>query len=299
MIATSFAASSAVGNPPSVKKERFESGFAVLKRAGLRITRPRVALLTALSNHVQPVTVDQLHDDVGRKKCDLVTVYRCIATFEEIGLVQRCGFFPNGTVLYKMEAREGRRYHIVCRATNTLDDIDEETSRELREAMRVVEEKLRARGYSDLGHVLEFFAVRETRPDRPQFAAEAWNDIARFYGQDSKNMRPLLTLVQWIISQGLEHSVYASTSLFDLVISDKPAFRDANNMLRIAWDRVRSRLEFRFESVSDPNLSVVKSVSEARAVDMLREFLELRFGLGVSHNRMDSNVLHGVLGLVG
>src|SRR4051812_2921104 len=281
MIASSIPQRPVTGAAPATIKERFETGLATLKRAGLRITRPRVALLNALSTHVQPVTVDQLHEDVGRKKCDLVTVYRCIATFEEMGLVQRCGFFPNGTVLYKMEARDVRRYHIVCRATNTLDDVDEETSRELRAAMSVVEEKLRARGYSELGHILEFFAVRETRPERPQFAAESWNDIAHFYAQDARNMRPLLTLVQWIMGEGLEHSVYASTSLFDLVISDKPAFRNAENMLRIGWDRLRSRVEFRFECVSEPSLSVARSVPENRAVEVLREFLDLRFHIGM------------------
>src|SRR2546423_7317014 len=74
---------------------------AKLKSAGLRITQPRLAILAGLSKRPQPTSIEQIHTDLGLQTCDLVTVYRCMAAFEQIGLVRRA-FFHNGTALYEM-----------------------------------------------------------------------------------------------------------------------------------------------------------------------------------------------------
>ena len=63
-----------------------ELATAKLKAAGLRITQPRLAILAALSKCSQPISIEQLHADVGATNCDLVTVYRCVSAFEEIGV---------------------------------------------------------------------------------------------------------------------------------------------------------------------------------------------------------------------
>ena len=71
-----------------------------LKTAGLRITQPRIAILEALIKRSLPATIEQIHAELASASCDLVTVYRCLAAFEELGLVRRC-FFHNGTSLYQ------------------------------------------------------------------------------------------------------------------------------------------------------------------------------------------------------
>jgi Fur family transcriptional regulator, ferric uptake regulator len=135
-----------------------ELATAKLKAAGLRITQPRLGLLAALSKRDQPSSIEQLHEDVGAENCDLVTVYRCMAAFEEIGLVRRA-FFHNGTALYEIAVGQPTRYHVVCKVTNRLGELDGATSEELRRAIEIVQEKLRAEGYSDVGHIVEFFGV--------------------------------------------------------------------------------------------------------------------------------------------
>lgn len=135
-----------------------ELATAKLKSAGLRITQPRLAILAALSNRPQPTSIEQLHEDVGVDNCDLVTVYRCMAAFEDIGLVRRA-FFHNGTALYEINLGQPTRYHVVCKTTNQVEELDQETASELRRAIEVVQEKLRSRGYSDVGHIVEFFGV--------------------------------------------------------------------------------------------------------------------------------------------
>ncbi len=129
-----------------------------LKSAGLRITQPRLAILAALGKREQPTSIEQLHEDLGAGACDLVTVYRCMSAFEEIGLVRRA-FFHNGTALYEINLGQPTRYHVVCKATDRVEELDAETSAELNRTLRQIEDKLRARGYSDLGHIVEFFGV--------------------------------------------------------------------------------------------------------------------------------------------
>lgn len=135
-----------------------ELATAKLKSAGLRITQPRLAILAALSRRAQPTSIEQLHADVGADNCDLVTVYRCMAAFEEISLVRRA-FFHNGTALYEINLGQPTRYHVVCKATNLVEELDAETADELRRTILGVQEKLAARGYTDIGHIVEFFGV--------------------------------------------------------------------------------------------------------------------------------------------
>lgn len=129
---------------------------AQLKKAGLRITQPRIAILTSLIKRNQPSSIEQIHGDLSADSCDLVTVYRCLAAFEEIGLVRR-SFYHNGTSLYTINHGETNSYHVVCKESNQVEGIDPETTAELRRCVMQVEETLKARGYTDVTHMVEFF----------------------------------------------------------------------------------------------------------------------------------------------
>lgn len=135
--------------------EPMELACAHLKSAGLRITRPRLAILQALIDRSEPASIEQIHETLGDDKCDLVTVYRCMSAFEDIRLVRRA-FFLNGTCLYALNLGRPTRYHVVCRQTRRMDEIDAETAAELARALATVEERLRAAGYADVGHLVEF-----------------------------------------------------------------------------------------------------------------------------------------------
>lgn len=157
-----------------------ELATAKLKSAGLRITQPRIAILAALSNRVSPTSIEQLHADLGTSTCDLVTVYRCMAAFEEIGLVRRA-FFHNGTALYEINLGQPTRYHVVCKATDRVEELDAETAAELSRTLGLIEEKLRARGYTEIGHIVEFFGVspRGNRAGAPAPRVPETNTTAR------------------------------------------------------------------------------------------------------------------------
>lgn len=147
-------------NVTSVAKTQTPISIACarLKAAGLRITQPRIAILTALIKRGQPTSIEQIHEDLDDGSCDLVTVYRCLSAFEEIGLVRR-SFFHNGTSLYTITLGEEPLYHVICKETNKVEEIDAETTAELRRSLAEIEEKLKARGYTQVTHVAEFFGI--------------------------------------------------------------------------------------------------------------------------------------------
>jgi Fur family ferric uptake transcriptional regulator len=142
-----------------------------LKRSGLRITQPRTAILAALIKRNQPASIEQIHGDLIQDSCDLVTVYRCLAAFEEIGLVRR-SFYHNGTSLYAINLGESSSYHFICKDSNQVESIDPETTVGLRECVLQVEEKLKAQGYTEVTHMVEFFG-KAPLPQGGRMAAPA------------------------------------------------------------------------------------------------------------------------------
>lgn len=143
-----------------------EQAFDSLRAAGLRITQPRIAILTVLINRNQPTSIEQIHDELADGSCDLVTVYRCLAAFEEISLVRR-SFFHNGTSLYEINLGKDNRYHVVSKNASNVEALDPESTAELRETVQRIEERLRANGHTDISHVVEFFTTAPA-PSRAQ-----------------------------------------------------------------------------------------------------------------------------------
>jgi Fur family ferric uptake transcriptional regulator len=131
---------------------------ARLKAAGMRITQPRIAILTFLINRGEPTSIEQIHGHLAVGSCDLVTVYRCLAAFEGIGIVRR-SFYHNGTSLYEINLGDTNRYHVVCKTTDRVVPIDPELTAELRQTIGKIEENLHAQGYTGVTHVAEFFGI--------------------------------------------------------------------------------------------------------------------------------------------
>ncbi len=135
-----------------------------LRGAGGRVTKQRLAMVQALAARGRPATIEQIHADVGgAAACDLVTIYRSMAAFEQLGLVRR-SFFHNGTALYELILEQPERYHLYCKATQRVETLDPELAGELRRAIEEVQQKLRARGYGEVSHMVEFFGVVPTEP---------------------------------------------------------------------------------------------------------------------------------------
>ena len=142
----------AAANPQS----RLAAARKRLTDTGLRITQPRIAILKLLIASDLPVSIDQTYSSLNSKACDLVTVYRCLGAFEEIGLVRR-SFMPNGVSLYQISDGNNAGYHVISKDTQAIRALDAGSSAELSAAIKRVEEQLKADGYENVSHVLGFF----------------------------------------------------------------------------------------------------------------------------------------------
>ena len=100
------------------------SGFEqMLRGAALRVTRPRVAVLTAVHDHPHADTdsiIGVVRDDLGEVSHQ--AVYDVLRALTNAGLLRRIQ--PSGSVA-RYEARVGdNHHHAVCRSCGTIADVD-------------------------------------------------------------------------------------------------------------------------------------------------------------------------------
>lgn len=145
-------------------KTSIEYACTRLKEAGLRITQPRISILTSLINRFIPASIEQIHADLPPDTCDLVTVYRCLAVFQEIGLV-RLSYFHNGASAYQITLTNDTvpPYHVIFKKDNEVQELDAESAAELRAVITKIEGKLREAGHEKVSHIVEFFIDNDPR----------------------------------------------------------------------------------------------------------------------------------------
>ena len=107
-----------------------------IKRAGLKVTQPRLKILDLLANAQQHhLSAEDIYktllyngDEIG-----LATVYRVLTQFEAAGLVNR-HHFEGGQAVFEL-ARDEHHDHMVCMKTGKVlefyDDVIEQRQREL------------------------------------------------------------------------------------------------------------------------------------------------------------------------
>lgn len=96
---------------------------SMLRGAGLRVTRPRLAVLTALHDHPHADTESVI--DIVRAQLGAVShqaVYDVLRALTAAGLVRRIQ--PSGSVA-RYESRVGdNHHHMVCRSCGVVVDVD-------------------------------------------------------------------------------------------------------------------------------------------------------------------------------
>jgi Fe2+ or Zn2+ uptake regulation protein len=95
----------------------------LLRGAALRVTRPRVAVLTAVYEHPHADTdsiIGVVRDDLGEVSTQ--AVYDVLRALTAAGLVRRIE--PPGSVA-RYESRVGdNHHHVVCRSCGAIADVD-------------------------------------------------------------------------------------------------------------------------------------------------------------------------------
>ena len=132
-------------------QSNLESALQVLRDHQHRITAPRRAILSVLTQEHGPFTADEIHQRMERGVCDLVTVYRSLTALEEIAVVRRCDF-GDGSYRYEFNTGEHHHHHIICRVCHGVETIDLCMADAL-------ERMARQMGYVNVSHTLEIFGV--------------------------------------------------------------------------------------------------------------------------------------------
>jgi len=133
-----------------------------LRRAGLKVTLPRVKILQILENSdMRHMTAEDVYralidagEDVG-----IATVYRVLTQFESAGLVERHNF-DSGPAVYEIDQGD-HHDHMVCTETG---DVIEFHSDDI-EALQVSIAK--NHGYRVVGHSLVLY-VKPLKGERPE-----------------------------------------------------------------------------------------------------------------------------------
>lgn len=107
-----------------------------IKRAGLKITQPRVKILDLLSNSTdQHLSAEDIYKELlaNGDEIGLATVYRVLTQFETAGLVHR-HHFEGGQAVFEL-ASDDHHDHMVCiktgRVVEFYDEIIEQRQREI------------------------------------------------------------------------------------------------------------------------------------------------------------------------
>ncbi len=99
-----------------------------IKKAGLKVTLPRVKVLGVLAKsggrHVSAEDVYRMLLDSG-EEIGLATVYRVLTQFESVGLVQR-HHFEGGHSVFELN-RGGHHDHLVCIKCGRVEEFFDET----------------------------------------------------------------------------------------------------------------------------------------------------------------------------
>lgn len=93
-----------------------------LREAGLRVTRPRVAVLESVRDHPHAdstLLAEAVHDALPRVSRQ--AIFDCLNTFTETGLVRRIR--PSGSPARYELRRNDNHHHLVCRSCGTVVDV--------------------------------------------------------------------------------------------------------------------------------------------------------------------------------
>lgn len=134
---------------------------AELKKAGLKVTLPRLKILQILES--QPEASQHMSaEDVYRallgagEDVGLATVYRVLTQFESAGLVERHNF-EGGHSVFEL-ARGGHHDHMVCVDSGRVIEFHDP---EIESRQRAIVD---SHGYTLIGHSLVLY-VKEKRPE--------------------------------------------------------------------------------------------------------------------------------------
>jgi Fur family ferric uptake transcriptional regulator len=122
-----------------------------LKKAGLKVTLPRLKILEILESDSRHMTAEDIYQCLRDAKEDvgIATVYRVLTQFEAAGLVERHNF-DSGPAVYELD-RGDHHDHMVCTESGKVIEFHNSE-------IETLQEKIAAdNGYQLVGHSLVLY----------------------------------------------------------------------------------------------------------------------------------------------
>lgn len=136
-----------------MSQTEMQQALATLREGGHKTTRSRKALLETLLQDHGPFSIEDLQQRLG-EACDLATIYRNMALFESLHLVESVDF-GDGLARYEWASTEHEHHHhIICQHCHKVEQLEFCFVKEL-------EKLVQKRGYSDVSHRMEFYGTCE------------------------------------------------------------------------------------------------------------------------------------------
>lgn len=139
---------------PKKEQEKEAALTALLKEKGLSITAPRKLILGLLMKEHGPFSAEEILKKLPKNSCDQATVYRCLNQFLEVQLVSS-SYLEKDMVHFEYNDPHHHHHHIICKICKKIESMHECL-------IEKIELSLQKKGYKDIQHRLEFFAVCET-----------------------------------------------------------------------------------------------------------------------------------------
>jgi Fe2+ or Zn2+ uptake regulation protein len=92
----------------------------ILHKARYRATPGRIRLLEKLAKSSKPLTVAQIHKNLGLQGINEVTLYRAIESLVSSGIVRRIDLQQDHAYRYELAGRH--HHHIVCTKCGAIED---------------------------------------------------------------------------------------------------------------------------------------------------------------------------------
>jgi Fur family transcriptional regulator, ferric uptake regulator len=97
--------------------------YTLLKEAGYRLTKPRRAVTHVLMSAQTPLSIEAIHDRLGNRSINRVSIYRTMQLLCNLGVVRRLQFHE-GFARYELADSFGsHHHHFVCNLCGRVEDI--------------------------------------------------------------------------------------------------------------------------------------------------------------------------------
>ena len=134
-----------------ISSQLFDTAIGRLKTGGGRMTKKREVLLNALLTFDRPASAEEIRERADLNQSDLVTVYRNLESFENIGMLQRVPL-ENGTQLFELTAPNEHYHHLICRECHKTERLDLCVN-------NTVFNQAKKHGYTQIAHLMEVYGV--------------------------------------------------------------------------------------------------------------------------------------------